>query len=100
MVDKYHLINSDDLQVMDGLKMDDLTLSIMSELNLKCIRSQRNRRKDRQKAVRLWRDRVNLREYAIHHMMDGRIGLVPREIHSKVHHKGYFWRIKHNNGDA
>jgi len=100
MVSRYALKTSNDLQIMDGLAMDKLTLSTMQELGLKCIRSKKDRPIDRRNAVKRWGDAVNLKDYAVHHMFDGRIGLAPIEIHRAIHHKGYFWRLKHTDADA
>lgn len=93
MVTLYALKHSDDYRVSNGLQMDRITFEVMKSLNLRCFRSTGNRETDRQKAAMLYRDKVNLTDYAVHHTFRGLVGLVPRQFHSSVHHFGYFWRI-------
>lgn len=93
MVSLYALKSSDELEVMSGLAMDEATFTTMKQLDLHCFRSTKNRELDRRKAAHLYGDKVNLKEFAVHHTFRGLVGLVPRELHSSVHHFGYFWRI-------
>ena len=90
---RYQLNTSDDLDIMCGLKMDKATKECMKQLDLPRMRSTGDRKIDRTNAIKRWKDKVNLKDFAIHHCFDGLIGLVPRDLHTKVHHKGYISRL-------
>lgn len=93
MVSLYRLKNSDDLRVQNGLIMDSMTFDTMKALGLHCFRSTKNREEDYCKAVALYSQKVNLKDFAIHHTFRGLVGLVPRELHTSFAHNGYFWRL-------
>lgn len=94
MIPLYRLKNSDDIRVLNGLEMDKACKQTMAQLNLKFIRSVKNRDIDRVKAIKKYSQAVNLKQYAIHHCFNGLVGLVPRKLHSKINHCGYFYRLK------
>ena len=75
--------------------MDKATFDTMKQLQLHCFRSTNDREQDRLKANTLYKDKVNLKDFAIHHTFRGLVGLVPRELHSAINHFGYFWRRNH-----
>ena len=91
---RYEINNSDDLDIIMGIKMDEITFETMKALNLKCFRSAKNRKLDRLKAEEKYSSKVNMKLYAVHHTFSDLVGLAPREIHEKVSHKGYFYRLE------
>lgn len=96
MMTRYEINSSADLNIQNGLLMDRITDETMKALNLKHFRSMKDRKADRKKAIEKWSNKVDLSLYAIHHRFDGLVGLAPREIHQKVHHVGYFYRLEWN----
>lgn len=95
MITRYELNHSDDINIIQGIKMDKLTRETMNKLNLKCFRSSKNRYQDRKKAQQLYKNVQDLNSYAIHHMFNGLVGLVPKDIHQSTYHYGYFYRLNH-----
>lgn len=93
MVSLYRLKHSKDIRVQNGLLMDSWTFDTMKQLDLHCFRSTKNRKEDRDKAIELYGDLVDLSEFAIHHTFRGLVGLVPRDAHVAKYHNGYFWRL-------
>lgn len=82
-----------DLRTQDGFLMDALAKETMKALDLKFVRSAKNRMVDRKKAVARFGKSVDLTQYAIHHCYNGLVGLVPRTIHESIKHRGYFYRL-------
>lgn len=74
--------------------IDNATKETMRQLNLKMFRSTKDRAKDSRKANELFKDILteHKRKFAIHHLLDGRVGLVPMEIHREKHN-GFFKRL-------
>lgn len=95
MIPLRNLKNSDDQRVLDGFVMDEITRETMKALNLKFMRSSKNRDTDRKKAIARFGKTVNLKDYAIHHCYNGLVGLAPIEIHKSINHRGYFYRLKY-----
>lgn len=81
--------------MLNGLEMDKAVRETMNQLDEHCFRSTKNRDKDRAKAIAKWGSKYDLKDYAIHHRFDGLVGLVPRDLHTVIHHFGYFWRLSH-----
>ena len=75
--------------------VDDATKETMNQLGLKMFKSSKNRDKDVRKAKKLYEDILTeyKGQYAIHHLLDGRVGLIPMELHKHVKHNGYFKRL-------
>lgn len=101
------LRQDDDMRTQDGFVIDSIAKETMRALNLKFIRSSGNklperkaRTLDRKKAVERFSKSVNLDLYAIHHCYNGLVGLVPREIHRQISHRGYFYRLKLSTASA
>ena len=92
---RYEINTSDDINIIAGLEMDKQTKATMKILGLQHFRSTKNRKKDRLKAIAKYGEKVDLKEFAIHHRFDGLVGLVPRELHMSIHHYGYFYRLEH-----
>ena len=92
---RYEINTSDDINIIAGLEMDKQTKATMKILGLQHFRSTKDRKKDRLMAVAKYGNKVDLKEFAIHHRFDGLVGLVPRELHKSVHHYGYFYRLGH-----
>lgn len=92
---RYEINTSDDVNIIAGREMDKQTKATMKILGLQHFRSTKNRKKDRLKAIAKYGNKVDLKEFAIHHRFDGLVGLVPRELHKSVHHYGYFYRLEH-----
>lgn len=85
----------------NGFIMDEITRQTMKELGFQFIRScgknepnvKKARRIDRKKAIERFGKKVDLSLYAIHHCYNGLVGLAPREVHTSMHHNGYFYRL-------
>ena len=92
---RYEINTSDDINIIAGLEMDKQTKATMKILGLQHFRSTKDRKKDRLMAVAKYGNKVDLKEFAIHHRFDGLVGLVPRELHESIHHYGYFYRLGH-----
>lgn len=92
---RYEINTSDDINIIAGLEMDKQTKATMKILGLQHFRSTKDRKKDRKMAVAKYGNKVDLKEFAIHHRFDGLVGLVPRELHKSVHYYGYFYRLEH-----
>ena len=92
---RYEINTSDDINIIAGLEMDKQTKVTMKILGLQHFRSTKDRKKDRLMAIAKYSNKVDLKEFAIHHRFDGLVGLVPRELHKSVHHYGYFYRLEH-----
>ena len=93
MMSRYELVNSDNLYILNCLELDRITITVMKSLNLKCFRSLKNRTKDRRKAIEKYGDLPEFNEYRVHHMMNGLVGLCPKDFHSLPHY-GYFYRLR------
>ena len=92
---RYEINTSDDINIIAGLEMDKQTKATMKILGLQHFRSTKDRKKDRLMAIAKYGNKVDLKEFAIHHRFDGLVGLVPRELHESIHHYGYFYRLGH-----
>ena len=92
---RYEINTSDDINIIAGLEMDKQTKATMKILGLQHFRSTKDRKKDRLMAIAKYGNKVDLKEFAIHHRFDGLVGLVPRELHESIHHYGYFYRLEH-----
>ena len=92
---RYEINTSDDINIIAGLEMDKQTKATMKILGLQHFRSTKDRKKDRLMAIAKYGNKVDLKEFAIHHRFDGLVGLVPRELHQSIHHYGYFYRLEH-----
>jgi len=88
------LRQDDDIRTQNGFLIDSIAKETMASLNLHFIRSTKDRQIDRKKAVERFSKVVDLKLYAIHHCYNGYVGLVPREIHTHISHRGYFYRLK------
>ena len=77
------------------VEIDNATKETMKQLNLKMFRSSKDRETDRHKAKELYKDILTTYkgQFAIHHLLDGRVGLVPMSLHKHVKHNGYFKRL-------
>jgi len=75
--------------------VDKATKETMNQLGLKMFKSSKDRTKDVEKARELYKNILtNYKgEFAIHHLLDGRVGLIPTELHKHVRHNGYFKRL-------
>ena len=92
---RYEINTSDDVNIIAGREMDKQTKATMKILGLQHFRSTKDRKKDRLMAIAKYGNKVDLKEFAIHHRFDGLVGLVPRELHESIHHYGYFYRLGH-----
>ena len=92
---RYEINTSDDINIIAGREMDKQTKATMKILGLQHFRSTKDRKKDRLMAIAKYGNKVDLKEFAIHHRFDGLVGLVPRELHESIHHYGYFYRLGH-----
>lgn len=96
--------SSKQLRFKNGLMMDDLTISTMKSLNLhmfkssimmdKTLTEEKARQLDKAKALKLYGDKVDMSQYAVHHLLRGLVGLAPIEVHSTHGHYGLFKRLK------
>ena len=100
MLSYYELHTSTEEKVLNGFVIDEQKNSTMKALGLKQFRScgkkyneKYARKKDREKAKKLWGDKVDLSQYRIHHGFNGLVGLVPKDLHTAITHYGYFWRL-------
>lgn len=95
MISRRELFKRDDSLLFERcVQIDNATKETMRQLNLKMFRSSKDRKEDAEKAKRLYKDILTEHKgkFAIHHLLDGRVGLVPVEIH-RARHNGYFKRL-------
>lgn len=95
MISRRELFKRDDSLLFERcVQIDNATKETMRQLNLKMFRSSKNRTEDIRKAKKLYENILTeyKGKFAIHHLLDGRVGLVPMEIH-RAKHNGYFKRL-------
>ena len=95
MISRRELFKRDDGVLFERcVEIDNATKETMRQLNLKMFKSSKNRTEDSKKAKALYKDILTKYkgQFAIHHLLDGRVGLVPKEVH-RAKHSGYFKRL-------
>ena len=95
MIPRRVLNASTDRRIQNGIQLDKLATDTMKDLNLKGFRSTKVRHTDRKIAIDKYADKVNLKEYAIHHCFNGIVKLVPIDVHKHTNHYGYFYRLNY-----
>ena len=95
MIPRKQINKSKRKRIKNCLIMDEVTKNTMKELDLKMFRSAKDRTLDRRKAIAKYSNKVDLSKYAIHHRLDGLVGLAPLEFHKSLGHDGYFYRLSH-----
>ena len=75
--------------------VDNATKETMRQLGLKMFKSSKDRTEDVRIAHELYNDILTeyKGKFAIHHLLDGRVGLIPMELHKHERHNGYFKRL-------
>ena len=76
------------------LKQDQWTKEFTHSLHLTLMRSTGNRSKDYRLAHKHWECIViDGQQLEIHHCLDGWVGLIPKDLHRSLPHKGYIARL-------